>query len=69
MRRGNLRLGVVAADVAVAEVVGENDDDVRRRRVLRRRVGEQETERENAEQFMVGPRYGFATGALSFSMR
>jgi hypothetical protein len=29
VRRLNLRLGIVAAQVTVAEIVGEDDDDVR----------------------------------------
>ena len=50
VRRRDLALGVVAADVAVAEVVGEDDDDVRVPRPLLRRGADDRGERDKKEQ-------------------
>ena len=32
VRRGNFRVRVVATEVAIAEIIGEDDDDIRRLR-------------------------------------
>ena len=56
MRRGDLRFGAVATDIAIPEVIGEDDEDVWRRGV---RHGDGEKEGERAEKF-------HARGVLSY---
>ena len=53
MRRGHFRLRVVAADVAVAEVVREDDEDVRIARVGGEGGGQQDSrQRQNSEPLL-----------------
>ena len=73
MRRGNLRVGVVAAEVAVAEVIGEDVDDVGAHRLggvrgERSKRGKREREKDETGRFHGGFRNRHGAGDASRGM-